>query len=137
VSGRCPDDNGGPYNNLALRHLMSDAIRAYSVDHEHWHISTLACSCGGRLAVAGQQLTEQGETPLDVITTACRACGAQDEVTFDISPFFGQSERDEQLRAALACVPERERKRILGTPLPASEDRSGAAKGMIRRAALE
>src|SRR6478672_6358443 len=88
-------------------------IRAYSVDHERWHIARTRCACGGTLVPGTQTLVMEGEAPLDVIEVTCNQCGSAAELTVDISPFYGRVKEQAELEQALAAVPEKVRKKIL------------------------
>jgi hypothetical protein len=100
---------------------MTEHIRAHSVDHEHWHIAMARCACGGSFVPGAQGLAFEGETPLDRIQATCRTCHGVQEFVFDISPFYGRAKQLSEIEAALSCVDEKTRKKILrrlGPPMP-------------------
>lgn len=67
-----------------------DAIAVKSAAEEYRYLRRQRCACGGRYQLLLQLMRQQEERHFDELHARCDKCGAELDLLFDISSFFGR-----------------------------------------------
>lgn len=78
--------------------MNNQAVCVHSISQEYWYIKRDPCVCGGQFEKEMQELILYNDNPSDRLMTKCSKCGLTREFIFDISAFFGDKVRSEEIK---------------------------------------